>query len=624
MARHFQLAAAIVLLALLVSVQVAGAVTAERIYPEIDRGVAWLASQQKDDGSWGSLDSDGNPIAGYQGLPNRVAKTAFAVMKLVDYARETHKEPLGTDYLYSSQITKGLNFIVGQQHDDGSIWDGPQIYEVPPPKVFETGVAVLALSDANRTEDLQVVQGAVDYLVRAQHSPLSPGGDGGWAYTETTVPPFPDGDQFNTGYAVAALLAARNTYHLAQDPVALVKPGLEAWIDGIQDRNSGAPGFGGSWFMVDYKDWEPSIVDTGSLLLEMNATGDTDQTQRVKDAISFMNVRWEDPTDWPGWRGDGTGGLPSYQAMFTSMEGFESLWIDTFDSRVWFNDFATATLDTQLADGSWPADVSSRSDPLYATGWALLTLEGKTPSAAMTIKVVTPTEVSAGQQATCDVYITNSGESGIYGLTLTELSNTGTTFGLAEAPYGGDTNGNGILDVGETWSYHGSANPTETFQDIITAGGMDYRGNEVTVTNDVLLTVNQPPDTSRAFPSLSCLWPPNHTYVDVTVQGVIDPDGDPVKIRIDGVTSDEPPGSVTGAGGKAHDPDAKIDGASVALLRAERSGNNDGRVYTILFTALDVHDLAATGSVKVCVPHDRGEVCPCIDDGQKYDATKIS
>ena len=138
------------------------------------------------------------------------------------------------------------------------------------------------------------------------------------------------------------------------------------------------------------------------------------------------------------------------------------------------------------------------------------------------------------------------------------------------------------------------------------------------------VVVNRPPDTSPAFPSTSCLWPPNHTSSDVTIRGVTDPDGDPVTIAITGVTSDEPTGSVTGAGGKSHEPDAIIDGGTASLLRAERSGNNNGRVYVISFTASDGKGGAGSGTVKVNVPHSRSNGCQAVDDGQKYDATAVN
>jgi hypothetical protein len=135
---------------------------------------------------------------------------------------------------------------------------------------------------------------------------------------------------------------------------------------------------------------------------------------------------------------------------------------------------------------------------------------------------------------------------------------------------------------------------------------------------------NTPPDVTDAHPTIDCLWPPNHKFVDITIEGVTDPDGDMVTITITTITSDEPTASIEGAGGAKHAPDASGVGTGTASLRAERSGTGNGRVYEITFVASD--GIAETeGSVTVCVPHDRRKgTCDCIDDGQNYDATGIN
>ena len=136
---------------------------------------------------------------------------------------------------------------------------------------------------------------------------------------------------------------------------------------------------------------------------------------------------------------------------------------------------------------------------------------------------------------------------------------------------------------------------------------------------------NTPPDVSEADPSLACLWPPNHKFVEIGIMGVTDPDGDPVTINIVAITSDEPTSTDDGSGGAKHAPDASGVGTDTASVRAERSGNGDGRVYVIEFTANDGRGGESEGSVMVKVPHDQSsEDCPAIDSGQDYDATEIN
>ncbi|MGR3311137.1 MAG: Ig-like domain-containing protein [Candidatus Brocadiales bacterium] len=134
---------------------------------------------------------------------------------------------------------------------------------------------------------------------------------------------------------------------------------------------------------------------------------------------------------------------------------------------------------------------------------------------------------------------------------------------------------------------------------------------------------NLPPDVSDAKPSISCLWPPNHMFVAVSIDGVTDPDGDPVTITVTGVTSDEPTATAKGAGGITHAADATGVDTDTANLRAERSGLGDGRVYEISFVASDGNHGETEGKVQVRVPRNRKKrTCKAVDSGQKYDATQ--
>jgi len=111
----------------------------------------------------------------------------------------------------------------------------------------------------------------------------------------------------------------------------------------------------------------------------------------------------------------------------------------------------------------------------------------------------------------------------------------------------------------------------------------------------------------------------------VNILGVTDPDGDPVTITILTITSDEATATEKGAAGPKQAPDASGVGTSQAMLRAERSGIRDGRVYVISFMADDGKDGTCYGSVVVNVPRDqKSPSCPAVDSGQKYDATKIN
>lgn len=133
---------------------------------------------------------------------------------------------------------------------------------------------------------------------------------------------------------------------------------------------------------------------------------------------------------------------------------------------------------------------------------------------------------------------------------------------------------------------------------------------------------NRPPDCSGAAPSLAELWPPNHKFRGVAVEGVTDPDGDPVTVTVIGVRQDEP---LDGLGDGNTCPDASGVGTSTANLRVERTGDpnvpGDGRVYHVAFSASDGRGGSCTGEVTVCVPHDQRPGHVCVDGGPLFDST---
>ena len=118
------------------------------------------------------------------------------------------------------------------------------------------------------------------------------------------------------------------------------------------------------------------------------------------------------------------------------------------------------------------------------------------------------------------------------------------------------------------------------------------------------------------------LWPPNHKMVDVgfTLEVIDNCDQDPDVTM--GVTTDEPTATAPGAGGSKHAPDAEITDDGRILLRAERSGRGDGRVYVITVTATDACGNSASSMVSVKVNHNKKK--EAIDSGQDYDATVIN
>jgi hypothetical protein len=124
----------------------------------------------------------------------------------------------------------------------------------------------------------------------------------------------------------------------------------------------------------------------------------------------------------------------------------------------------------------------------------------------------------------------------------------------------------------------------------------------------------QPLNCSGAFVANSEIWPPNGRMVPVNVQGIVDPNGEPVAVHVTSITQDE------GGSGDVS-CDANIDGNGHASVRARRDGNGNGRVYHVTFTASDATGASCQGSVQLCVPHDQGRHNQCVDDGAIFTVT---
>ena len=121
-----------------------------------------------------------------------------------------------------------------------------------------------------------------------------------------------------------------------------------------------------------------------------------------------------------------------------------------------------------------------------------------------------------------------------------------------------------------------------------------------------------PPACGLAQAKPAVLAPPDHKMVSVAILGVTDPDNDRVTLTVTGVTQDEPVNSLEDGDTS---PDAVLQGDKV-LLRKERSGTGNGRVYRVRFTARDDFGGSCTGAVTVCVPL-KNKPATCTDGGQQ-------
>ena len=146
-----------------------------------------------------------------------------------------------------------------------------------------------------------------------------------------------------------------------------------------------------------------------------------------------------------------------------------------------------------------------------------------------------------------------------------------------------------------------SAGPTCTFNVTVN----DTQGPSITLNGNVIT-----------------LWPPNHQYETVKVSDLVasasdncDTGVDLSSVFISQVTSDEVENG-DGDGDTLNDIVIAPDCKSVQL-RSERSGNANGRVYTITFKVIDASGNMATATATVTVPKSQNGSA-AVDDGPQY------
>jgi hypothetical protein len=147
----------------------------------------------------------------------------------------------------------------------------------------------------------------------------------------------------------------------------------------------------------------------------------------------------------------------------------------------------------------------------------------------------------------------------------------------------------------------------------ITLTATDAGGNSGTC-NFILTAIdNQPPVISDAYADPSSIWPPNHRMKNIKVIYTVDDNCGPVTTTLS-VSSNEPE---SGTGDEDVAGDWEIIDDQNIKLRAERSDEGSGRIYTITITSVDAGGNIATQTVTVTVPHDRAPVTSASETREK-------
>jgi hypothetical protein len=347
----------------------AGAATQTEIDTAIQKGLAWLATQQ-------------NAVTGQIGSGYPLADTAVALLAFENEGNfpggaglYSPNVALGLDYVFQYCRITGINLQTRGNPDTNANGQGIYFDQIGGETVYETGIVMQTIVASNTPSRLvstgpclgmtyqQVMTDAVDWAAWAQ---IDDGpGRGGWrygAYDNASA----YGDNSASQWPVLGLVAAEQ-WGIFAPP--FVKTELNIWIDYIQNDSSGGSGYDGPDSMVN-------IAKTGGLLVEMYYVGDANNTARAQAALAYINDHWADPPS--GW--DGNKGHP--YAMFGVFKGLELMQVATIPNALaspetlagdWYGDYAEHLVNAQNGDGSWNGYSSWNS--WLSTGWYIVILQ---------------------------------------------------------------------------------------------------------------------------------------------------------------------------------------------------------------------------------------------------------
>jgi len=400
-----------------VYVDLATAATEDEIEDSIVLGLAWLADHQAPEGYFGSFGDEPR---------YKLAQTGLAVLKFEQRAVELGKNPFDENYEYHEQVENGLDYLFSATSVDENRVD---IIDY----TYTTSIAIMAISVSNNPDRTvgylgsavdgwtyeEVLQGMMNWLVYAQQTDLNyPCDEGGWYYRADHDDLIAFTDQSNTGYATLALGFAAAPAPLG---FGLTIPGnvltrLNTFINNVQDPMDNDNWDGGSWYTPcpdpqnpgpDPENPDPwkwvNILKTGNLLYEMALVGDNLSSERVQNAISYMEKHWNDNGPQPEYPKTSLGWIDSYQAMFTMMRGFEAFGISTItvggSDINWFDEVSDVIVANQRGDGYWEYlntyITEGEESPVLRAAWAMLTLERVIPVPSPKIEIKKVDEAGA-------------------------------------------------------------------------------------------------------------------------------------------------------------------------------------------------------------------------------------
>ncbi len=234
----------------------------------VDRGLAWLAEHQFEDGHWGLHDFHAccqkhRRCRGAGSCRSDTAGTGFGLMPFLG-AGHTHQAGK-----YQKVVAGGLRWLVNHQKKNGDLFSGGTHNS----HMYSHGIAAIALCEAyGMTKDPSLrgpAERALDFIVQAQHS-----ASGGWRYQ-----PNQHADTSVVGWQVMALKSGQMA---GLDVPEATWAGVRRWIDSVEGRGRKIGQFG----YQNRADGRPAM--TAEALLCKQYLGSSPSEKSLQQGAEFL------------------------------------------------------------------------------------------------------------------------------------------------------------------------------------------------------------------------------------------------------------------------------------------------------------------------------------------------
>jgi prenyltransferase beta subunit len=304
-----------------------------RVENTVDRGLAWLATQQEADGSFASLP---------QAQP---AATSLAIMAFLSKGTQPGLGP------YGQQLNRAIDFVVSCQMSDGlfSFMVPPPFHDTRGPShaaMYNHGISGLMLGEVYGQVSGTRSKNVRDAITRAllfsrahQLQPRPALDKGGWRYLR--LGNSPDADLSVTAWQIMFLRSARNSEF--DVPASYVDEAM-AFVGRCWDAGSG--GFCYAANAYGSEGVARGVTGAGIVALAMAGQHETRMAQRAGDWLLANPFR-------------GYGGTLGGHEKFIYSTFYCSQAAAQLGGRYWqqiYPRISSVLVSAQSPDGSWPSD----------------------------------------------------------------------------------------------------------------------------------------------------------------------------------------------------------------------------------------------------------------------------